>query len=180
MNDNERKRIKSELTMVGLITIPCATVFAGLWILFTIYPPFAQGIVSTDPADYSAARAEIQGHFPFDTRFLPESIPDSARDVEFSCMTARGGQAYPSLELRYTLPKEDAFVELERLQSLEPTGTRNLGPFFKDPIEELNPNDILVVLGYLTPHKSHSRNGLLAYVIHNPETGEFFYEFNSD
>ncbi|MCA9274977.1 MAG: hypothetical protein KDA29_03030 [Phycisphaerales bacterium] len=180
MNDGEPKRIKSELTIVALIVIPCMAVFVGFWILLRIFPPFAQGITSTDPADYPAARAEIQIHFPLDTRFFPNLIPESAHNVEFSCMTARGGQAYPSLELRYTLPNEDAIRELDRLQSHEPTGTRHLGWFFKDPIEELNPNDNLVVLGYLRPQKSHSRNGLLAYVIHNPETGEFYYEFNSD
>lgn len=180
MINSERKRIKSELTMVALIIIPCAIVFAGFWILFTIIPPFAHGISSTDPADYSAARTEIQGHFPLDTRFLPESIPDSARDVEFRCATARGGQAYPSLELRYILPKDEAVRELDRLQSHEPTGTRHLGSYFRDPIEELDPMDNLIVLGYLTPFKSRSRNGLLAYVIHDPDTGEFYYEFNSD
>lgn len=180
MIESEKKRIHSKLRIAVIFAIIFASVFVGLWILFKIYPSFAQGISSTDPADYSAARAEIQSHYPLDTRFLPESIPDSARDVEFMCMTARGGQAYPSLQLKFILSKVEADRELERLQSHAPTGTRNLGWFFKDPIEELDPTDNLVVLGYLTPFKSHSRNGLLAYVIHDPDTGEFRYEFNSD
>lgn len=186
MIESENKRIRSELQTIATVAITFVTLFAGSWILFRAFPPFAHGIQSANPNDYPAAKDEIQGYFSLDARHLPVTIPNSATSIDFMCSTAAGGQASPWLKLRFKLPPEDAQHEIARLQSLNPTGILKQGLFFNDPLDQLQPSDKLIVLGFLSPFKPDYRNGpaappdRLAYVTYDQSTGEFYYEFNSD
>ncbi|MBO6741179.1 MAG: hypothetical protein JJ916_15100 [Phycisphaerales bacterium] len=167
------------LSMLALLLV------GGIYVTRS-WVPFDQGTVSTNPTDYPIASKEIRNYFPDEARFLPMSIPSTATNIQFECNTMGAMQASPWLKIQFVLQGDQAAQELHRLESLNPTDTLKLGNFFSDPLDDLQDREGLLVYGFLASFKPDYRNGQaaapdrIAYVTYDANSGEFYYEFNSD